>query len=281
MSRQQGNPPTNHTIERGDTLFDIAQAYYGDGNQWYTIAEVNPDLNPNNLQIGQRIHISRLTDNPNGENGFTNIVSFEIYEDFFPYRDPFYAYDSFVEASLKFPKFCNEGSDEQCIREAAAFLAHINHETGGLKYLEETTNCNYINTEICRYYNPDQTYHGRGPIQLSWNYNYYAFGEAFREEIGEAFDCHLIEYPELVSEDNIISFMSALWYWMKTPARKSCHDAIIDDSNFGMTIQIINGGIECGQNASSKGREQAQHRIDFYLYFCEELGVSPGENLYC
>jgi nucleoid-associated protein YgaU len=33
MARKQGNPPTTHTVEAGDTLFDIAQAYYGDGNQ--------------------------------------------------------------------------------------------------------------------------------------------------------------------------------------------------------------------------------------------------------
>ncbi len=215
----------------------------------------------------------RLTDNLNGENGFTNIVSFEIYEDFFPYHDPFYAYDSFVEASLEFPGFCNEGSEEQCIREAAAFLAHINHETDGLRDIEEINEENWDKyLDINYFYAPGQTYHGRGPIQLSWNYNYYAFGEVI--------DCNLIEYPELVSEDNIISFMSALWYWM-TPARESCHDAIIDDSDFGMTIQLINGGIECGPNASSEGRCQAQHRIDCYLYFCEKLRVSPGENLYC
>jgi nucleoid-associated protein YgaU len=33
MARKQGNPPTTHTVEAGDILYDMAQAYYGDGNQ--------------------------------------------------------------------------------------------------------------------------------------------------------------------------------------------------------------------------------------------------------
>jgi nucleoid-associated protein YgaU len=39
--QKQGNPPTTHTVKAGEILFDIAQAYYGDGNQWKRIAEKN------------------------------------------------------------------------------------------------------------------------------------------------------------------------------------------------------------------------------------------------
>ncbi|MEH2153274.1 glycoside hydrolase family 19 protein [Nostoc sp.] len=60
----------------------------------------------------------------------------------------------------------------------------------------------------------------------------------------------------------------------------SCHNAI-RNPGFGMTISIINGGIECGPNASPEGRQEAENRINFYLDFCQRLGVSPGENLSC
>jgi 5'-nucleotidase/UDP-sugar diphosphatase len=57
MARKQGNPPTTHTVENGDILFDIAQVYYGDGNQWPKIAAANDDLKPENLKIGQQLTI--------------------------------------------------------------------------------------------------------------------------------------------------------------------------------------------------------------------------------
>jgi nucleoid-associated protein YgaU len=57
MANKQGNPPTTHTVENGDLLFDIAQAYYGDGNQWKKISEANGNVTPESLTIGQKLHI--------------------------------------------------------------------------------------------------------------------------------------------------------------------------------------------------------------------------------
>jgi nucleoid-associated protein YgaU len=57
MAEKQGNPPTTHTVEDGDTLFDIAQAYYGDGNQWSKIAQDNGNIKPESLQVGQKLQI--------------------------------------------------------------------------------------------------------------------------------------------------------------------------------------------------------------------------------
>lgn len=54
---KQGNPPTIHTVENGDLLFDIAQAYYGDGNQWQKIAAANDNIAPESLKIGQKLQI--------------------------------------------------------------------------------------------------------------------------------------------------------------------------------------------------------------------------------
>ena len=39
--QSQVNPPTTYTVEYGDTLFTIAQKFYGDGTQWRTIFDAN------------------------------------------------------------------------------------------------------------------------------------------------------------------------------------------------------------------------------------------------
>lgn len=57
MARKQGNPPTTHNVEPGDTLFEIAKAYYGDGNQWKKIADANSGVDPNSIQIDQKLTI--------------------------------------------------------------------------------------------------------------------------------------------------------------------------------------------------------------------------------
>ncbi|HEY0134731.1 MAG TPA: glycoside hydrolase family 19 protein [Nannocystis sp.] len=130
---------------------------------------------------------------------------------------------------------------------------------------------------------PGKTYHGRGPIQLSWNYNYGPAGEA----IGEP----LLAQPELVTSDGAIAFRTGLWFWMTAQAPKpSAHDVMVgawqpsaEDQakgrtpGFGMTINIINGGLECGQPTSAK----VEDRVGFYDRFTGMLAVDMGPALYC
>ncbi|MBD0390349.1 MAG: hypothetical protein ICV54_28585, partial [Nostoc sp. C3-bin3] len=74
------------------------------------------------------------------------------------------------------------------------------------------------------------------------------------------------------------------------PPKPSCHQVMSsqwmpsgEDTSkrrvpgFGMTINIINGGIECGKPTPP----QVEDRIGFYQRFCEMLSVSMGESLYC
>lgn len=42
-----------HTVRRGDTLWEIACRYYGDGTRWKTLAEKNGVADPRKLQIGK------------------------------------------------------------------------------------------------------------------------------------------------------------------------------------------------------------------------------------
>ena len=45
----------NYTIQKGDTLWSIAQRHYGNGQRWVDILNANPGLNPNKLSVGQSI----------------------------------------------------------------------------------------------------------------------------------------------------------------------------------------------------------------------------------
>ena len=59
MVTARGTPPCTYTVQSDDTLFDIAQAYYGDGNQYQKIVDANKDQNvtPATLKVGSTIQI--------------------------------------------------------------------------------------------------------------------------------------------------------------------------------------------------------------------------------
>jgi hypothetical protein len=56
----------------------------------------------------------------------------------------------------------------------------------------------------------------------------------------------------------------------------TCHDAMVS-GNFGNTIRVINGGLEC--NGNNVG--EMQDRVQYYQKFCQMLGVDPGSSLTC
>ena len=55
-AQQQGN---SYTVQSGDTLFKIAEAAYGDGNDYPKIFEANRDLldSPDHILPGQELRI--------------------------------------------------------------------------------------------------------------------------------------------------------------------------------------------------------------------------------
>ncbi len=46
-----------YTVKRGDTLWAIAKASYGDGKQYSKIVSANPGLSPQGLRVGQQLNI--------------------------------------------------------------------------------------------------------------------------------------------------------------------------------------------------------------------------------
>ncbi|QHN80274.1 Endochitinase [Arachis hypogaea] len=115
------------------------------------------------------------------------------------------------------------------------------------------------------------------------NYNY---GPA-----GRAIGVDLLNNPDLVATDPVISFKTAIWFWMTPQGNKpSSHDVITgrwtpSDADraagrvpgYGVITNIINGGLECGHGPDAR----VEDRIGFFRRYCQLLGVSPGDNLDC
>ncbi|XP_050217154.1 endochitinase EP3-like [Mercurialis annua] len=214
-----------------------------------------------------------LPTNVNGQNGVSvpDIVTPDFFNSIInqaPANCPgksFYSRDAFLGALNSYPQFGKLGSDDDSKREIASFFAHTTHETGFFCNIEEQNIGNEIYCDTTR---PDypcvqgKRYYGRGPIQLTWNYNYGAAGQ------NNNFDG--LNNPEIVATDPNVSFRTALWYWMQY-VRPSV------SQGFGATIQAINGPVECGGKEPAK----VQARIDLYTTYCGQFGVSPGPNLGC
>ena len=60
---------------------------------------------------------------------------------------------------------------------------------------------------------PAEQYFGRGPIQLSWNYNYGAFSKALVESTYDS-KMFLLENPSEAASNGYVAFTAGLWFWM-------------------------------------------------------------------
>lgn len=56
-----------HTIKRGDTLWDLAQKFYGNPYKWTTIAQANKSPDPYKLQVGSRLLVPFKTGGYTGD----------------------------------------------------------------------------------------------------------------------------------------------------------------------------------------------------------------------
>lgn len=235
-----------------------------------------------------RFHISKYPDS-----NFANT----------PKKD-FYSFDAFVKAAKLFPIFLGDGNEATQRRELAAFLANISHETNGgwdeapggiyrwgLYFVKENGYPNskfkYADTSKKKWMPVlGKSYHGRGPMQLSWNYNYGQFSEAYFGDKNV-----LLNNPDLLTNDAVLCFASAIWFWVRDQYPKpSCHDIMAGQwepspkdiaggrgLGFGTVVNVINGGLECGENHS----EKTKYRYGFYRYFCNFLKIDQGPNAEC
>ncbi|MGF1690762.1 chitinase [Photobacterium kagoshimensis] len=203
-------------------------------------------------------------------------------------------------------------SDAICRKSLATMFAHFTQETGGhnphssnpewqqgLYYLrevgwEEGTSGGYgicdpslwqAQAYPCGKFADGsyKSYFGRGSKQLSYNYNYGPFSQSIYGNVDI-----LLNEPELVA-DTWLNLASAVFFYLYPQPPKPSMLHVIDGTwqpnerdaanglvpGFGVTTQIINGGVECG---GSSEHLQSQNRINYYRHFAEYLGVPIADN---
>ncbi|MGM0443367.1 MAG: glycoside hydrolase family 19 protein [Fibrobacterota bacterium] len=217
--------------------------------------------------------------------------------------------EEYLVSTIDYGNFCQEGDVATRKQELAAFFGNISHETTGagvdeksktwgLYWREEvdwqkgSTELGYVDQYPNELYPPTagQSYHGRGPIQITHNVNYGQLSEFFYGDKQILLDNPDKLVPEK-PEDATVAYMSAIWFWMTPQAPKpSCHDVMVgnwvpsaedksknlDESTFGMTVYIINGGLECG---NGDGDHRVVDRAEFYKRYARLLSITPED--YC
>ncbi|BBN09525.1 basic endochitinase B [Marchantia polymorpha subsp. ruderalis] len=219
--------------------------------------------------------------------GLAGVVSQTQYNNLFPNRNAIYTYQNMMTAAASFPAFGTTGDCNTRKKEVAAFFAQITQETAGLFYVEEINKADYCQASATYPCAAGKQYFGRGPMQLSWNYNYKQCGDS------PAVNLNLVNNPDLVAQSGVTAFKAAFWFWMTPQSPKpACHAVMTggwtpssSDSaagrtaTFGMTTVIINGGLECGSGASNPTGNT--NRVGYFNSMCSAFGVSPGSGTSC
>ena len=192
--------------------------------------------------------------------------------------------------TVDYGAFCSESNIQTNKRELAAFFAQIAHETRhgeDGKYNDGLMLMHELNTSLTYVADNDdypavkgKKYYGRGPMQISYNGNYgYASTCIFGDKNV------LLNNPDLVQNDPVVAFKTAIYFWMTPQSPKpSAHDVMTGKwhpsaadkaagrtPGFGMTIDIVNGQIECNKGDNMPNMND---RIGFYQHFLKLLGTS-------
>ncbi|CAF0745575.1 unnamed protein product [Adineta steineri] len=178
-----------------------------------------------------------------------------------------------LDAGTRFNRFTglrDSGWKPSNKEEAAVFLAHVFHETDGLKVIKEycAPGCgpHYAGSWCSIQGAPGKSYYGRGWFQLSWPCNYHGAGQALGLD--------LLNNPDLVEQRQDVAVKTAIWFYnannMAAPAKQG---------DFAATTRIINGALECN---GGSGYQNQMARVATYrrIRHCFGLG-EPGRNPVC
>ncbi len=224
----------------------------------------------------------------------------------------YYTYDNIIAGMAELEEFANVGDDNTKKLEIAAFLANVAQETGAKGtgdpfggpccFIQEGGGTAWGSTN----YNRDcgstcaaAGYCGRGPHQLSYDYNYKAYGETMG--VGDDY----FDDPDILTTDPDVGIAGSIWFWgheeytayspPTIPFKPAAHDVVVGTwtpttsstpgirtsydvkcgrttANFGIIINLINGGVECGTTATNP--EAAQSRVDYLEAIAGEMGVT-------
>ena len=150
-------------------------------------------------------------------------------------------------------------------KEAAMFMAHIWHNSAGLKEKRELY-C-MVDLERCKepYKGalPGRVYYGRGYMSLATEGNYREASQALFK------DDRLLKNPELVAEDECISWRVAIFFW-----ERNVQDAA-KSGKFGETTKRVNSA-ECA-SGDKAANDIARRRFGYYKVFLKAFGVKEEE----
>jgi len=276
------NRPSNvrYRISHQGTVTDVFRSQQVSGGTWvslgtFTFGAGNSESNRVTLDAGSAagyvvadaVQFTGGTTPPGGGggSGLGSILSQAQFNQMFPNRNAFYTYQGLLTAAARYPTFAGTGDTAARRREAAAAMANFSHETGGLVHVTEIAQGEYCSGTAtpCGVCAAGKRYYGRGPIQLSWNFNYCSAGQAL--------GLNLWADPDLAQRDPAVAWATALWYWMTQngPGSQPAHSCMTSNAGFGCTIRSINGSLECnGGNPA-----QVQSRINNYTNFKNILGA--------
>jgi predicted chitinase len=182
-----------HRVEPGQNLAVISGLYYPEITQdegIQIILDENPEIrDPGTIHPGDEIRIPK-----------TEALIEKGEEDTEPedevYSGPTLSRNPARESALIAAGMA-EGMEKT---ELAQFMAQMRKESGGFKDYKEQGGPSYFSKKD---YPP---YIGRGPMQLTWEYNYRNFGKA--DGVGDLY----VEQPELVEGDEV-GARAAVWFW--------------------------------------------------------------------
>ena len=101
----------------------------------------------------------------------------------------------------------------------------------------------------------------------------------------------MLDNPELVA-DTWLNLASAVWFFATPQPPKPSMLGVVEGDwkpnqadlagglrpGFGLTTNIINGGIECGKGTET---QQSRNRVDYFRNFAKYLGVKVEGELSC
>lgn len=134
-------------------------------------------------------------------------------------------------------------------RELAMFLAQILWESDGLQSKIEYAcsgpdGCPYSYKSMTD--EPGKQYFGRGYIQLTYSGNYRAASyDLFKDD-------RLLKNPELIVEDDYVSWATAFWFWKTNVG----YYLGVEEGKFGVTTKAINGALECNGQDTQKAKSR-------------------------
>ena len=230
-----------------------------------------------------------------------------------PNGEWYYTYDNMIAGMAALEVFANEGGENTRKMEIAAFLANVAQETGGKVdgdpygspgcFIQEGAGAadDWVNPNYGGLSPTGKGYIGRGPHQLSWNSNYAAFGE----DMGVSDEYY--NDPDILTINPEIGIAGSIWFWgheertewspANIPFKPAAHEVLVGnwtpttattegvrtsndvecgrtEVNFGVIINLINGGYECGPNALAEHRVKAENRLSYFEEICDAMGVT-------